>query len=105
MGANGSSEIVIPDTCVDIIYRIDDMGNVLTSEFIGINDRSFLPGAIKKPDKRFRCLLFVFYAWSANAFSEDSFIGTVNGRYDVRERYNWLDRELRRRLSESGNVP
>lgn len=45
-----------------------------------------------------------FYAWSAYVFSEDSFIGTVNGRYDVRERFGWLDRELRSRLMEPANL-
>lgn len=28
----------------------------------------------------------------------------MNGRYDVRERFGWLDRELRSRLSEPGNL-
>lgn len=105
MGENGPSEIVIPDTCVDIIYRIDDRGNVLTSEFIGINDRSFFARSNQKSGQRISVFAIRFYAWSAYAFSEDSFIGTVNGRYDVRERYNWLDRELRSRLSEPGNLP
>lgn len=45
-----------------------------------------------------------FYAWGAYVFCEDSFAGTINGRYDVRERFSWLDRELRSRLSEPGNL-
>lgn len=101
---DGYSEIVIPDTCVDIIYRIDDAGNIITSDFVGINDRSFCAQGNEKSGHRISVFAIRFYAWGAYAFSEDSFIGTVNGRYDVRERFGWLDRELRSRLSEPGNL-
>lgn len=43
-----SSEIVIPDACIDIMYRIDDEGYIITSDFIGINDRSFFTCCDKK---------------------------------------------------------
>ncbi len=101
---DGDSQIVIPDTCVDIIYRMDDAGNIITSDFIGINDRSFYTQCNEKSERRISVFAIRFYAWSAYAFSEDSFIGTVNGRYDVRERFGWLDRELRSRLMEPANL-
>lgn len=101
---DGHSEIVIPDTCVDIIYRIDNAGNIILSDFMGINDRSFCAQGNKKERQEFSVFAIRFYAWSAYVFSEDSFIGTVNGRYDVRERFSWLDRELRGRLAEPGNL-
>lgn len=99
-----ASKIVIPDTCVDIIYRIDDMGNFITSDFVGINDRSFFTQGNQNAGHKIFRFAIRFYAWSAYVFSEDSFTGTVNGRYDVRERYNWLDRELRSCLSGPGNL-
>lgn len=101
---DGQSGIVIPDTCVDIIYRMDDAGNIMTSDFIGINDRSFCTQVDEKSGQRVSLFAIRFYAWSAYVFSEDSFTGTVNGRYDVRERFGWLDRELRGRLTEPGNL-
>lgn len=103
-GTDELPQIVIPDTCVDIIYRIDDTGNIITSDFIGINDRSFFNQSNEKEGYKISVFAIRFYAWSAYVFCEDSFTGTVNGRYDVRERYNWLDRELRRRLTEPGNL-
>lgn len=103
-GADGFPEIVIPDTCVDIIYVTDGMGNIVSSDFVGINDRAFLSRKDKKAGNKISMFAVRFYAWSAYVFSEDSLAGTVNGRYDVRERYNWLDRELRGRLSEPGNL-
>lgn len=99
-----SSEIVIPDTCVDIIYRIDDVGNIIASDFVGINDRSFRLQSNTNTGNKIFVFAIRFYAWTAYVFSEDSFAGTVNGRYDVRERFDWLDRELRGRLAEPGNM-
>lgn len=101
---DGHSEIVIPDTCVDVIYRMDDGGNIIASDFIGINDRSFYTQGNEKDGQRISMFAIRFYAWSAYVFSEDSFTGTVNGTYDVRERFGWLDRELRTRLTEPGNL-
>lgn len=99
-----SSGIVIPDTCVDIIYRMDDMGNIIISDFVGINDRSFFIRSNHNAENKMAVFAIRFYAWGAYAFCEDSFVGTVNGRYDVKERFSWLDRELRSRLSEPGNL-
>lgn len=99
-----SSGIVIPDTCVDIIYRMDAMGNIITSDFVGINDRSFFTRSNHNAENKMEVFAIRFYAWGAYAFCEDSFVGTVNGRYDVREKFSWLDRELRSRLSEPGNL-
>ncbi len=96
------SGIVIPDTCVDIIYRMEDAGNIITSDFVGINDRSFCTRGNQKTDKKFSLFGIRFYAWSAYVFSEDSFRGTVNGHYDVRERFSWLDKELHRLLFDLG---
>lgn len=94
-------EIVIPDTCVDIIYQADAAGNIIFSEFNGINDRSWAQQN-EKTDHNNKISTFAirFFAWSVYAFSEDSLAGTINGRCDVRERFRWLDRELRSRLSE-----
>lgn len=104
MEANEFSDIVIPDTCVDIIYVINDLGNIIHSDFAGLNDRGvILPKSHQEGHKVFTFAIR-FYAWSAYVFSEDSFFETVNGIYDVRERFNWLDKELSGPLSEPGNL-
>ncbi len=100
----GNPTIVIPDTCVDIIYRMDSTGNIVFSDFNGINDSSFYVHNDREVEHKMSVFAIRFYAWGAYIFSEDSFAGTVNGRYDVRERFNWLDRELRSRLSEPGDM-
>lgn len=103
-GMGELSEIVIPDTCVDIIYRMDDACNIITSDFIGINDRSFYAQGHQKTGQKISVFAIRFYAWSVYVFSEDSFKGTVNGRYDVRERFSWLDKELHRLLLDLGEL-
>lgn len=101
---DNSAEIVIPDTCADIIYQIDYTDNTVTAGFNGINDRSFYVYDENKAGHEISVFAIRFYAWGAYAFSEDSFDGTVNGYYDVRERFSWLDKELRNRLLEPGSL-
>lgn len=100
-----SYEIMIPDTCVDIIYVIDDTGYIMYSDFVGINDRGFISPKNYQTEHREFVFAIRFYAWSAYVFCEDSFTGTVNGCFDVRERFSWLDRALRDRLSEPESLP
>ncbi|MEY8266877.1 AraC family transcriptional regulator [Lachnospiraceae bacterium 64-25] len=101
---NGYPEVVIPDTCVDIIYRVDDTDHTVTADFSGINDRSFYVRSSGETKHKISVFAIRFYAWSAYVFSEDSFKGTVNGKYDVRERFAWLDREVRGRIFEAEDL-
>lgn len=98
------SNIVIPDTCADIIYRMDYTDHTISAGFCGVNDRSFYAHSDDKAGHEVSVFAIRFYAWSAYVFSEDSFDGTVNGYYDVRERFGWLDKELRNRLLETKNL-
>lgn len=72
-----AGDIVIPDTCADIIYHIDHTDHSISGGFCGINDI---------------------------AFSEDSLKDTVNGFYDVQSRFWWLDHLLRRQLLEKSGL-
>lgn len=72
-----AGDIVIPDTCADIIYHIDHTDHTISGGFCGINDI---------------------------AFSEDSLKDTVNGFYDVQSRFWWLDHLLRRQLLEKSGL-
>lgn len=101
---DASFDIIIPDTCVDIIYCIDDAGNMMSSDYNGVNDRTFWLQNCESQDHRIFTFAIRFYAWSAYLFSEDSLAGTINERCDVRERFGWLDRELRGHLSELWNL-
>lgn len=92
--------IVVPDTCVDIIYWVDYTANKISGGFCGINDVSFSETDKTMEGHLVSVFAIRFYAWEACAFAEDSLKGTLNGHYDVRSRFRWLDELLRPLLFE-----
>ena len=96
--------LVIPDTCVDIIYEIDHTANTVTGRFCGINDASFKARDGGESGHLLSIFGIRFFSWEAAAFSEDSLKGTVNGCYDVRSRFCRLDRLLGQRLFETDSL-
>lgn len=95
-----AGSIVIPDTCVDIIYQIDYTANTIVSGFCGINDTSFLARDEFVSGHLISTFAIRFYGWGAYVFSEDSMKDTLNGFYDVQSRFRWLDIELKEQLWE-----
>lgn len=93
-------ELVIPDSCVDIIYHIDYTNNTVTGGFCGVNDRSFHTHGNGTIGHMVSTFAIRFYAWSAYAFSDDSFQSTMNGYFDVGSRFEWLDKSIRPQLLE-----
>lgn len=93
-------EIVIPDTCADIIYHIDFTDQTVTGGFYGVNDHSFYAYKKEKEGHTEATFAIRFYAWRAYSFAEDSLKFTVNGCFEVGSRFEWLDRELRPKLLE-----
>lgn len=97
---NSLTALVVPDTCVDIIYKIDYTQNTITGCFCGVNDTSFINQGDGDDGHLVSVFAIRFYAWEVWAFSEDSLKGTVNGYYDVRSRFSWLDKAFRQPLFE-----
>lgn len=97
---DNTPEIVIPDTCVDIIYHIDYTDNTVSGVFCGINDHSFYAHKEGKAGHLVSIFAIRFYAWGAYVFAEDSLKSTVNGYYEIGSRFEWLDRIIRPKLLE-----
>lgn len=97
---DATSELVIPDTCVDIIYDIDYTNNIVTGGFCGINDSSFYAYNGDTAGYTVATFSIRFYGWGAYAFSDDSMESTINGYFDVGSRFKWLDKIIRPRLLE-----
>lgn len=93
-------ELVIPDTCVDIIYHIDYTNNIITGGFCGVNDYSFHAHGNGNKGHMVSTFAIRFFAWSAYAFADDSMQSTMNGYFDVGSRFEWLDKIIRPRLLE-----
>lgn len=101
---HNAESIIIPDTCVDIIYNIDYTDNTISGGFCGINDASFCNSDDRKCGHLISTFAIRFYAWGVYPFSEDSLQGTANGYYDVRSEFKWLDRLLRQQLFEKHSL-
>lgn len=91
-------ELVIPDTCVDIIYHIDYTNDTVTGGFCGVNDCSFHAHSSGTIGHMVSTFAIRFYAWSAYAFADDSLQSTMNGYFDVGSRFEWLDKIIRSKL-------
>lgn len=93
-------ELIIPDTCVDIIYHIDYTNHTVTGGFCGISDCSFQTHTSGPVGHTVSIFAIRFYAWRAHAFADDSLKFTINGFFDVCSRFNWLDKIIRPKLLE-----
>lgn len=98
---NGDApKLVIPDTCVDIIYHIDYTNNTVTGGFCGVNDCSFHAHSSGTIGHMVSTFAIRFYAWKAYAFADDSLQSTINGYFDIGSRFEWLDKIIRPKLFE-----
>lgn len=71
--------IVIPDTCMDIIFHVDYADNRLSSVFCALDEHSYRTPASRESGARSATFAIRFYAWTACLFAEDSLQGSVNG--------------------------
>lgn len=99
-----AGDIVVPDTCADIIYHIDHTDHLITGGFCGINDAAFSDCHREETGHLVSVFAIRFYAWGVYAFSEDSLKDTINGYFDVQSRFWWLDHLLRSQLLEKSTL-
>lgn len=97
---DAAAELVIPDTCVDVIYDIDYTNNTVSGGFCGINDCSFLADNNETIGHMMSTFAIRFYGWGAYAFADDSMKSTRNGYFAVGSRFEWLDKMIRSLLLE-----
>lgn len=90
----GAGEIVIPDTCMDIIFDVNFTENRIDSGFCGINDSSFYAEGKGKEYCEISTFAIRFYAWSAILFSEDSMKNVLNAFFDAGEHFSYIKREI-----------
>ncbi len=97
-GAGEAPERIIPDTCADLIYRVDETTGVVNGIFCGVSDLCAFSGFQGTPGHRYTTFGIRFYAWSACFFAEDSLRGSCNVCENPEIRFGWLDVPLRRAL-------
>ncbi|MDE7333475.1 MAG: helix-turn-helix domain-containing protein [Lachnospiraceae bacterium] len=99
-----TDQIVIPDTCADIIYYIDHTKNTVSGGFCGVNDHSFYVQEEGKAGHSVSTFAIRFYAWSVYAFAEDSLKSTANTYDEIGTRFEWIDRAVRPKLLELKSI-
>lgn len=85
--------IVIPDTCMDIIFNANYTQNQCGSFFCTVDEHSYSSGSL--PDNDVTSTFGIrFYAWSAILFSKESFAGRKNMHFSTDEFFKGLNDEL-----------
>ena len=88
-----TSTLVIPDTCMDIIFHFNAENRMTGSGFSVMDDRPYRVGSADAPAG---CSTFAirFYGWSAVLFARDRFTGCRNGAFAVAAFFPELQKEL-----------
>ena len=81
--ARGGQGLVIPDTCMDILFDLNYTKNTCSDCFCGINDRAFCSLTAASGDT-VATFAIRFYPWTAALFAEDaSFIRATRNSPDL----------------------
>jgi len=95
---SGLSDLVIPDTCCDVIFTVNHTDNTVDSAFCGTSDTSFAAFSyLQKPHLR-SVFAVRFYAWGAAAFSEDSLKDTKNENSHADSHFSFFRKEMEPQL-------
>lgn len=86
--------IVIPDTCMDIIFRIDDASNCISSTFCTLDEHAAFTSPSVRTGGLSSTFAIRFYAWTACLFAEAPLHGCLNGRYPAEVFFSRLERAL-----------
>lgn len=85
--------LVIPDTCMDIIFRLDYTHNVAHSSFCAMDENFYSAGSMGNPALT-STFAIRFYAWTAVLFADNSFAGSKNHAFAVDEFFPALEKEM-----------
>ncbi len=94
----GKMGIVIPDTCMVIIFTVDFTNNKIFSSFCGIDDRTFVIRNDSKEKKTFLVFVIRFFPWGAALFSEESLRDTKNAFFDADSHFPALRKAIEQYL-------
>lgn len=100
----GTENVVVPDTCMDVIFTVNYTDNSLSDLFCGIDDRAFSDGGTNMVSQRLSVFAVRFYAWSAVLFAEESMRTCRNFYGGAVGYFSWLARALGERLWEMTGI-
>lgn len=86
--------IVIPDTCMDIMFEVDFTRNKIDNLFAGVNDSYFETEQTNDKKTLKSTFAIRFYAWSVTLFTVDSIRDVKNSLSDVDCYFPKLKKEI-----------
>ncbi len=87
------NSLVVPDTCMDIIYEIDYSHNKMRGAFCALDESAHQAGMQGYPG-RTSIFAIRFNVWAVSAFAENPLAGTRNGCFAVENFFSYIKREL-----------
>ncbi len=90
--------LVIPDTCMDIIFTVDYASSAIYTSFCALDEHSCITPPGSDSGGLSATFAIRFYAWTACLFAEDSLLGSVNGRFPAEAFFHRITRALLPRL-------
>lgn len=86
--------VIIPDTCMDIIFDVNYTSNEIAGSFCGIDDRTYSLFHQYGADHYVSSFGIRFYAWTAILFAERSMEDVKNSKFDLEYNFAELKKEL-----------
>lgn len=100
----GKTELVIPDTCMDLIFTADFTDNRIDSRFCGIDDRTFVAESAGKAGNTLFLFAIRFYPWGAAMFAEESLRNTKNAFFDAGCHFPAIKKKIERQLFDTADI-
>jgi len=97
-------KLVIPDTCMDIIFNINMDRNELHGLFAGISDTTFMDKA-QDVNPSMSCFAIRFYSWAVPLFSDGSMKYVFNSFVDVETYFTNFKDDLHGILTGNPLIP
>lgn len=88
--------LVIPDTCMDVIFHIDYTSNRYTAAFCTLDEHSYRTGGCDAPQPCVTATFAIrFYAWTTALFARMDLTGIRNTAFDAEDIFRPLVAALR----------
>ena len=103
-GSLPGPSLVIPDTCMDIIFTLDHTHQTLRGRFCAMDERAYAVTAAAD-DTVASTFAIRFYAWTATLFAEHPLTGSKNQAYDAADFFPSLCKVLAPMLLSVPSLP
>lgn len=99
-----NSRLIIPDTCMDIVFNVDYTDNRISNHFCGIDDAYFISDYTERQGRLVSAFGIRFYSWGAIVFAEEDIRSVKNGFFDAEQYFPKLKRAIEPRLFDAVTI-